>query len=715
MKKLSKIISLGLIMSTTSLQAQTPPVAETQSYSVPSPHGAREDEYYWLRDDTRENPKILQYLNDENAYADALLAPLKPLEDTLYNELIGRIKQDDSALAYRKHGYWYYTRYVEGQNYPIYARRADAPELNPLSIQEANSKGDFTGEQILLDVNKLAEGHDYYNAFIAAISRDGKRMIWGHDTNGRRQYTLQINDLETGETLKDRITNTSGSAVWSGDSLLYIEKDPTTLLGNKVKRHKLGDAVENDELIYAEKDDSFYIGIGKTRDEKYFIIHTESTISSEIFYAPIDNPKALQSLAPRQANHEYSADHHNGEWFIRSNADGAQNFKLMRAPSDATSREQWQTWVEYDPNIYVESFELFDNFTAIEERSEGLTRIRLLDQDGSSHHLNADEDAYIMGISTNSEADTHWLRYSYGTLVTPMITYEYNIQTGERRQLKQQLVPNYQAENYRTKRIWVEARDGTKIPVSLAFHKDYQQNGTAPVLQYGYGSYGASMTPNFRSTIISLLDRGMVYALAHIRGGEEMGRQWYEDGKMFNKKNTFTDFIDVTQHLVDEKYVAKDKVAAMGGSAGGLLMGAVANMAADKYRVIISQVPFVDVVTTMLDPSIPLTTNEYDEWGNPDASAESYAYMLSYSPYDNLSAQDYPAMFVGTGLWDSQVQYWEPAKYVARLRVRNTGKLPIVMRTNMEAGHGGKSGRFQRYREIAEQYAFMLDQLGIEK
>jgi oligopeptidase B len=417
-------------------------------------------------------------------------------------------------------------------------------------------------------------------------------------------------------------------------------------------------------------------------------------------------------LAPRERDVEYDVDHLGDRWVVRTNADGAENFKLMTAADGATSRADWKEWIAHRDDVFIEDFELFDGFTAIGERSDALERIRLVDAAGKESHVEADESAYSMALEINSEPDTDWLRYDYTSMTLPATTYELNTKTGERRQLKQQPVLGYDPTKYTTERLWATARDGTRIPVSVVYKKGFEKNGKAALLQYAYGSYGHSTDPTFSLTTVSLLDRGMVYAIAHIRGGQELGRKWYDDGKLFHKKNTFTDFIDVTDFLVAEGYAAKDRVAAYGGSAGGLLMGAIANMAPQTYRVILSQVPFVDVVTTMLDPSIPLTTNEYDEWGNPEKQ-DYYDYMLSYSPYDNLKRQAYPATFVGTGLWDSQVQYWEPAKYVARLRDLNTGKLPVLFRTNMDAGHGGKSGRFRKYRELSEMYAFLLDQLGI--
>ena len=464
------------------------------------------------------------------------------------------------------------------------------------------------------------------------------------------------------------------------------------------------------------------MGIGRSRDDQYLCISVDSTVASEARCAKASDPREFVVLAPRQRDVEYSADHHGGRWVIRTNAPGvdgkpASNFKLMTAADGSTSRADWKEWVAHRDDVFIEGFELFDGFTAIAERSQGLERLRLLHGEvgkpgGREDYVKADEPAYSMGLATNAEPDTDWLRYSYTSLTTPATTYELNTKTDERKLMKREPVIGYDPAQYTTERLWATASDGTKVPVSLVYKNGFEKNGKAALLQYAYGSYGNSIDPGFNLPVVSLLDRGMVYAIAHIRGGQEMGRKWYDAGKLFNKKNTFTDFIDVTDFLVQQGYAARDRVAAYGGSAGGLLVGAVANMAPDKYRVILSQVPFVDVVTTMLDASIPLTTNEYDEWGNPEQK-DAYDYMLSYSPYDNLKAQAYPATFVGTGLWDSQVQYFEPAKYVARLRDLNTGTLPVLFRTNMDAGHGGKSGRFRRYRELSEMYAFTLDQLDV--
>ena len=680
--------------------ALTPPDAEKQPHTVKAPFGAtRTDDYYWLRDDKRENPKMLAYLNAENAYTDQVMAPLKPLEDTLYKEIVARIKQDDASVPARDRGYWYYTRYETGKDYPIQARRKgsmDAPE------------------EIMLDVNVMAEGKNFFDVGDADVSQDNHLLAWAEDDVGRRQYVIRFKDLRTGQVLPDRIENVSPNVVWADDNrtLFYVENDPDTLLTVRVKKHVLGTPASSDVLVYEEKDDSFYMGVGRTRDDKFLTIELHSTVSSETRYAPAANPQAFTLLAPRARDVEYDADHFNGRWVIRTNDAGAKNFKIVTAPTDATARSQWTDWVAHDDAVLVEGFELFDGFSAIAERSNGLERIRLLYPDGRQDYVKADEPAYSMGLAANPEPDSPWLRYAYNSLTTPTTTYELNTVTGERRQLKQQPVLGYDPAKYTTERVWVTARDGARVPVSLVYRNGFKKDGTAALYQYAYGSYGMSMDPGFNQTVVSLLDRGVVYAIAHIRGGEEMGRAWYEDGKLLKKQNTFNDFVDVTRELVRLGYASKDRVAASGGSAGGLLMGAVANQAPQDYRVMVAQVPFVDVVTTMLDASIPLTTNEYDEWGNPEQK-QYYDYMLGYSPYDNVRAQAYPSLFVGTGLWDSQVQYWEPAKWVAKLRDDNTGPHPIVFRTNMEAGHGGKSGRFQRYHELAESYAFVLDQLGV--
>ena len=680
-----------------------PPVAETRQFEVAAPHGAtRADEYYWLRDDKREDPDMLAYLEAENAYADAVMAPLTDLRERIYQELLGRLKQDDTTVPYRYLDYWYYTRHEEEREHPIHARRS-------------GGRGGPEGEEeILLDVNELAEGHGFYQVGSRRISPDQQLLAYTVDTVGRRQYALFVKNLETGEVVETGVNGISPSMAWAGDNrtIFYTWNDPETLLTKRIHAHVLGSDLAEDMLIYQEPDDSFYMGIGETHSNHYLCIYIASTVSNEQRCTERDAPGEFRLIAARERDFEYFADHLAGRWVVHTNRD-AENFKLMEIPDGVwNDRDIWTDLLPHDADVLVENFTLFDDFIAVDERAGGLTRIRVIPAEGEPFFVAADEPAYVMTTDVNAMPDTDWLRYTYASLTTPTTTYELEMRTGERRLLKQEpVLGGFDKNDYVTERLWAAARDGTPIPVSVLYRKGFEKDGSAAMLQYGYGSYGFSMDPRFDRNVISLVDRGMVYAIAHIRGGQEMGRAWYEDGKLLNKINTFTDFIDVTDFLVTEGYAAPDRVAAFGGSAGGLLMGAIANLAPDRYSVIVSRVPFVDVVTTMLDESIPLTTNEFDEWGNPE-DPEYYDYMLAYSPYDNIKAVDYPAIYVGTGLWDSQVQYWEPAKYIARLRARKTGDNLVVFRTQMEAGHGGRSGRFQRLHETAEYYAFLLNQLG---
>ena len=679
--------------------APTPPTAATKPYTVKGP-ADRNDPYYWLRDDSRKNAEMLAYLKAENAYADAMLASTRPLQQTLFREITGRIKQDDSSVPVLENGYYYYTRFEIGGDYPITARKKGSLEAP---------------EEVIFNQPAMAKGHNFFQIADYEVSPDNRLAAYVVDTVGRRQYVLKIKDLATGKTRTDAVSNVEAGIAWADDNktIYYIEKDPVTLLSKRVKSHVLGTPASADKLVYEEKDDSFYIGVGKTSDDKYICIFEQSTVSNEQRCTPSASPGAFTVLAPRQRDHQYDADHAGGRWIIRTNR-GARNYKLatMSDADAARGEAAWTDLVPHRADVFIESFKPFDSFIAIEQRSGGNKHIRLLKNDGASSDVASDEPAYAMGIGDNRDSSATTLRYTYDSLTTPQITYEVDAATGARTVLKRTPAPGYDPANYVTERVWATARDGAKIPVSLVYRKGFQRDGSAAMLQYGYGSYGASMDPAFSPAVVSLLDRGMVYAIAHIRGGQEMGRDWYDQGHLLNKKNSFTDFIDVTRYLVAQKYAAPDRVAALGGSAGGLLMGAIANMAPNDYRVIVSQVPFVDVVTTMLDASIPLTTNEYDEWGNP-ANRQYYDYMLSYSPYDQIGRHAYPAMFVGTGLWDSQVQYYEPAKYVAKLRATKTDSNPLLFRVNMEAGHGGKSGRFERYRSTAEYYGFMLQQLGV--
>ena len=681
-----------------------PPVAATQPHHIESPNGTRTDDYYWLRDDTRKDPRMLAYLKAENAYTDAMLAHTKSLQEKVYNEIIGRIKQDDSTVPYRKKGYWYSRRYDTGKEYPIYVRRRATLEAP---------------EQIMLDVNKMAEGHDFFQVGDWSVSPDNKLLAWAEDAVGRRQYTIRIKNLETGAVLPDTIADVETDLAWAADNrtVLYVAKDPTTLLGDKVRKHVLGTDPQQDPLVYEQADKSFYTSVGTTKDERYVVIQSQSTVSTEVQAAKADDPKLnFNVLVPRERDHEYQAEHLEGRWILRTNWK-AKNFRVVEAnDKDVADRDSWRDLVAHRDDAFVDTFDVFREFLAIEEHSNGLSNVRIRPWKTDKPFLiDSDEPAYTATLGTNPEIDTPLVRYIYTSLTTPVSTYDFDTKSGTKTLLKRDpVLGDFEPSNYVTEHLWAPARDGTKVPVSIVYRKGFSKDGSAPLLQYGYGSYGVSMDPQFSYTTISLLDRGFVYAIAHIRGGQEMGRRWYEDGKLLNKRNTFTDFIDVTRYLVERKYADPHRTFAMGGSAGGLLMGAITNMAPQDYRGIIAQVPFVDVVTTMLDESIPLTTNEFDEWGNPKQK-QFYEYMLSYSPYDNVSVQAYPAIFVGTGLWDSQVQYYEPAKWVAKLRRLKTDTNPLVFRVNMEAGHGGKSGRFQKYHETAEQFAFILDQAGIKE
>ncbi|MCD1597307.1 S9 family peptidase [Rheinheimera aquimaris] len=677
------------------------PVAVQQPYTVKSPHGNRQDPYYWLRDDTRTSPTVLDYLQRENDYFSHYSSGYQALTDKLAAEIIGRIKQDDSSVPYNKGDYSYYSRYEAGKEYPIYARK---------SLKDGI-------EQVMLDVNQLAAGKDFYQVANMQVSPDQQLLAYMEDTNGRRQYTLKVRDLRTGQDLPDQLTGLSGSIAWAKDNktLYVVKNDPTTLLSTQVLQHKLGNDAASAKLVYEEKDNSFYMGVGNTGDNNYVVIFLSSTVSGEMRVQDAAKPdSAFNVLAPRQRDFQYSAGHINGRWVISTDWN-APNFRLMTvADNDIGDREKWQPLVAHDDKVFIEDFELFNNYLAINERSEGLRRLKVVPWNApdKAFYVASDEAAYVTAFERNAEQDTDWLRYNYTSLTTPQSVYQLNMKTGEKQLLKEtEVLGGFDKNGYKTDRVWATAADGAKVPVSLLYKKDFKRDGSAPLYQYAYGSYGSSMDPSFRSTVFSLVDRGFVYAIAHIRGGQEMGRQWYEDGKLLHKTNTFTDYIAVTDYLVEQGYAAKDKVFGMGGSAGGLLMGAVANMAPQKYRALVAHVPFVDVVTTMLDETIPLTTNEFDEWGNPKQKTY-YDYMLAYSPYDQVSKQAYPAMLVTTGLHDSQVQYFEPAKWVAKLRTHKTDSNPLLFKVNMEAGHGGKSGRFSRLTEYAQEYAFILNLLG---
>jgi oligopeptidase B len=680
------------------------PVAALRPHRVSSPHGVRIDPYYWLRDDERTDPDVLAYLREENAFRERSMAGTKPLENALYDEIYARLKQDDSTVPYRKNGYWYSTRFEPGKEHPIFVRCRTSPDAP---------------EEILLDANLHAKGFEYYRIGAMEVSPDSGWLAFCEDTVGRRQFTLRFKNLRSGELQSIAIADVEPDLAWANDNrtLLYVEKDPETLLGMYVKKHVLGEDPRRDQVVFEQTDRSFYTGVSKSKSDAFIFIHMESTLSSEWRYARADDRELkFETFLPHEPNHEYDIEHLADAFIVRSNWQ-ARNFRLSRAPIGGHSdRAAWIDVVAHRDDTYIEDFDVFDQFLALSVRSEGLSKICVHPLfSGAEFYIASDEAAYSTSLSVNPELHTEIVRYAYSSLTTPTTLYDYNMRTRQQVLLKREpVLGDFDPQNYTTEFLMVPARDGVQIPVSLVYGKGFARNGSAPLLQYGYGAYGLSMDPSFSSARLSLLDRGFVYAIAHVRGGQEMGRAWYDAGRKLHKKNSFNDFLDVTRALVESNYAAKDKVFAMGGSAGGLLMGAIANMSAEVYRGIVAQVPFVDVITTMLDESIPLTTNEYDEWGDPK-DREYYDYMLSYSPYDNVSGKAYPAMFITTGLWDSQVQYYEPAKWVAKLRATKSDCNRLLLHVEMDAGHGGKSGRFQRYREIAMEYAFLLDELGVCK
>jgi oligopeptidase B len=689
-----------------------PPMAEQRAYRVESPQGTRVDPYYWLRDDTRSDPRVLAHLRAENRYAEAVTAPARGLEARLFDELRSHVAEDDQSAPVFERGWWYYSRYEKGREQPIHARRKatmDAPE------------------EVLLDGNVLAEGHEYFRIGNYTISPDNRWLAWAEDTVGRREYVLRIKDLQTGEISADTVKLIQGDLAWLDDNrtLLYTELDPQTLLGYRVRAHRRGEPADRDEIVYTERDNSFYIGVDRSKSGRYIYIYCESTTQTEQLYADASAaPLRFTPIVARGGKHEYSAEHlpasgadpGDGEFILRTN-DRAPNFRIVRAPvARSGDRRRWTSVLAHRSDAFIESFDVLRTHIAVGERSDGLAKLRIVPLNGRASALvDAQEAAYTMSLHTTPDLDSATLRYVYESMTTPPTTVDLDPVTGERIVRRvQEVAGGFDPANYVTDYRHATARDGTRVPVSLVYHRNTKLDGTAPVLQYAYGSYGASMDPDFDAERLPLLDRGFVWVIAHVRGGQELGRAWYESGKLTNKRNTFTDFIDVTDFLVAERIGAKDMIFAEGRSAGGLLMGAITNIAPEKYRAILAHVPFVDVVTTMLDESIPLTTNEFDEWGNPKRQPY-YDYMLSYSPYDNVHYRDYPAMYVTTGLWDSQVQYFEPAKWVARLRAADTSpQTPVLFRVEMSAGHGGKSGRYQQLREAAQSQAFMLSQLGVK-
>ena len=663
-----------------------------------SMHGdTRVDNYYWLNQ--REDQEVIDYLNAENTYTDKMTAHLKDLQEELFEEIKGRIKQDDTSVPYKDNGYYYITRYEEGQEYPIHSRKKGSLEAE---------------EEIMLDINEMAKGHDYYNVGGRVVSEDNKLLCFAEDTLSRRIYTLRFKNLETGEMLEDVIPCSAGGAVWANDNktVFYTTREEGTLRAYKVFRHVLGTAVADDVEVWHETDNTFSCFASKTKSDKYIVIGSYQTLSQEYRVLEADNPTGeFRLIQPRERDLEYSISHFGDKFYIRTNLD-AKNFRLMSTPENATSKDNWEEVIPHRTDVLFEDMDIFKNYLVLSERKDGITQLRIRPWEGTEHYINFPEDAYVAYTSINPEFDTETLRFGYTSMTTPSSTFDYNMKTKERELLKEQeVLGEFNKDDYKSERIMVTARDGARVPVSMVYHKDFKKDGQQPILLYAYGSYGNSMEPYFSSSRLSLLDRGFAFAIAHIRGGEEMGRHWYEDGKLLKKINTFNDFIDCGDYLVENNYTNKEKLFAMGGSAGGLLMGAVVNMRPELWKGAVAAVPFVDVVTTMLDESIPLTTFEYDEWGNPNDKTY-YEYMKSYSPYDNVEGKEYPALLVTTGLHDSQVQYWEPAKWVAKMRELRTDNEPLLLHTNMDAGHGGQSGRFRRFKETALEYAFLLDLAG---
>ena len=688
-------LSLSFISGSCSNRKIKPPVADKIPYSMTVHGHTRIDDYYWLRE--RDNPDVIDYLNRENEYTAAMIRHTETLQEELYQEIVGRIKQTDESVPYPDNGYYYYSRFEEGREFPVYCRKKgnlDAPE------------------EIMLDVNDLAEGHSFFNVSGLNVSPDNKVLAFGVDSVGRRKYTLRFKDLETGDLLPDIISGTTGYVAWAGDTrtFYFTTQDDVTLRSEKVYRHTLGNDDDVSELVYFEEDDTYRVGVFKTKSDGFIMIVSSSTLSTEYRFTEADDPNGVFKVFHLRENDlRYSVDHHDEKFYIVTNWE-AVNFRLMETPAGKTSKENWKELVPYREDVLLSGIEVFNDHLVLSERKDGLRRLFVYDWDKKTgHQIEFPEEVYTAGISVNTEFDTDLLRFSYSSLTTPNSVFDYNMKTRERVLLKRdEVLGDFDPGNYQAKRLYASAGDGTRVPISLVYRKGMEMDGSNPLLLYGYGSYGSSTDPHFSSVRLSLLDRGFIFAIAHIRGGQEMGRYWYEEGKLLNKMNTFTDFNDCARYLIEQNYTTPRKLFAQGGSAGGLLIGAAINMNPELYRGVIAAVPFVDVVTTMLDESIPLTTGEYDEWGNPNDPVY-YEYMLSYSPYDQVSRHDYPAILVTTGLHDSQVQYWEPAKWVSKLRDYNTGKNVILLKTNMDAGHGGAAGRYRRYREIALDYAFLID------
>jgi oligopeptidase B len=680
-----------------------PPVAKIVPKELEIHGDVRIDNYYWLNQ--REDQEVIDYLNAENKYYETMTAHTKEFQKQLFEEMKGRIKEDDSSVPYLYNGYWYISRFEKGGDYPVYTRKKESLEA---------------AEEILFNCNDMAKGHAYFQLGGMNISPNNKFAAFGVDKVSRRIYTIQIKNLETGEILADKIENTTGGSVWANDNqtIFYTVKDPVTLRSSKIFKHKLGADVSEDVLVFEEKDETFSVFIYKEKSKKYIVIGSQSTMTSEFQFLNADTPDGeFTVFQKRTRGLEYSISHFGDSFYVLTNKDKAINFKLMKTPETATSKESWVDIIAHREDVLLEDIEIFRDYLVVEERTNGLTKLRIMPWSGEGeYYLPFDSETYTAYTSTNVDFDTEILRYGYQSLKTPSSIIDFNMKTKEKEVKKEQEVlgGKFDKDNYEEKRVWATARDGVKVPISMIYRKGIQLNGENPLLQYAYGSYGYSMDCTFSTTRLSLLDRGFIYAIAHIRGGEDLGRPWYDDGKLLKKINTFSDFIDCSNFLIESNYTSAKHLYAEGGSAGGLLMGAVINMNPELYNGVIAAVPFVDVVTTMLDDSIPLTTGEYDEWGNPNEK-EYYDYMKSYSPYDNVTAQAYPNMLVTTGLHDSQVQYWEPAKWVAKLRVVKTDKKLLYLDTNMDTGHGGASGRFEALKEIAKEFAFLLDLEGIKE
>lgn len=695
------LVILFIIISCTSKVEVKPPVAKKIPKELTIHGDTRIDNYYWMND--REDSEVIAHLEAENVYKEAVMQHTEILQEKLFEEIKSKIKQEDESVPYKKNGYFYYTRTVPEKEYYLICRKKENLEAP---------------EEVILDENKMAEGYEYFEVGGTSVSPDNKIVAFGVDTLSRRNYTIYFKNLETNELLPDVIPLSTGGATWANDNktVFYILKDSVTLRSEKIMKHTLGTPVEDDVEVFYEEDETFNTFIYKTKSEKYLVIGSESTLTSEYRFLDASNPGGeFKIIQPRTRGLEYQVDHFGDHFYIRTNLN-ALNFKLVKTPINKTEKENWEDVIAHRPDVYFDDIDIFKDFLVISERKEGITQLRIMPWNNSGeYYIDFEEEVYSAYSTVNLEFDTDIFRFSYTSLTTPNSTFDFNMKTKERKLLKQEeVLGGFDKNNYETHRIYAAAMDGTKIPMSLVYRKGMEKNGNNPALIYGYGSYGYTMDPSFRLSILPLLDRGFVYAIAHIRGGQINGRQWYEDGKLLKKMNTFTDFNDCAQFLIDEKYTSSEKLFAKGGSAGGLLMGACINLKPQLYKGVIAAVPFVDVITTMLDESIPLTTGEFDEWGNPK-DEKYYFYMKSYSPYDNVVAKNYPALLVTTGLHDSQVQYWEPAKWVAKLRELKTDDNPLIFHINMDYGHGGASGRFQWIKDIALEYAFIFDQIGIKE